>query len=299
MILSKFLDPKNDICFRRIFGTERNKDILVNMLNNVLVLNDNAKIMSLSFLKTSQDPDIAYKKQSIVDILCQNQMGDKIIIEMQVARQIGFEKRAQYYAAKAYSSQMNAGDEYSDLKRVIFLAFTNHIMFPNKRTFKSDHVILDQQTQEHDLKDFSFTFVELPKFKKSIDELVSHVDRWIYFFKHGHETQEEDLERIVGPLSSIRRAYEELNQFNWSEAERLTYDQEVKRVLDNQAAENFAQQQARLEGKTEGIEAGRIEIAKQLLAIGMDIKQVEIITKLTSNKLQQLYRLIKIKRVLT
>ena len=198
------------------------------MLNDVLTLGDDAKIMNLSFLKTSQDPDIAYKKQSIVDILCEDQNGSSHIIEMQVARQVGFEKRAQYYAAKAYSSQMNAGDDYSDLKQVIFLAFTNHIMFPNKIAFKSDHAILNKQTHVHDLRDFSFTFVELPKFKKTIDELTSNVDRWIYFFKHGHEIREEDLERIIGPLPSIRRAYDELNQSNWSEAEHLTYDQEVK-----------------------------------------------------------------------
>ena len=187
MTFSKFLDPKNDVSFKRIFGTERNKDILIDMLNDVLVLNDHAKIVDLSFIKTSQDPEIAYKKQSIVDILCQDQNGSRHIVEMQVARQVGFEKRAQYYAAKAYSSQMNAGDEYADLKQVIFLAFTNHILFPNKQSFKSDHVILDKHTQEHDLKDFSFTFVELPKFKKSIGELTNNVDRWTYFFKHGHD----------------------------------------------------------------------------------------------------------------
>ena len=85
---------------------------------------------------------------------------------MQVARTEGFAKRAQYYAAKAYANQMNNGDDYPKLKQIIFLAITNFVMFPDKKGYKSDHVILDKESYAHDLKDFSFTFLELPKFDK-------------------------------------------------------------------------------------------------------------------------------------
>ncbi len=99
----------------------------------------------------------------------------------QFARDKGFEKRAQYYAAKAYSSQAHKGDQ--DLKGVIFIAIADFILFPNKLAYKSDHVTFDKITYEHDLKDFQFVFIELPKFPKNKEEqLESIVDRWLFFF---------------------------------------------------------------------------------------------------------------------
>src|SRR5688572_24235027 len=166
MSVIKFLDPKNDFAFKQVFGTEKNKDVLIHFLNDVLDTNNRGTIVDIEFLKPSQDPEIIYKKQSVVDVLCKDSSGVKYIVEMQVAHSTGFEKRAQYYATKAYCSQMVKGGKYPDLKEVIFLAITNFVMFPKKASFKSDHVILDKETHEHDLKDFSFTFIELPKFEK-------------------------------------------------------------------------------------------------------------------------------------
>ncbi len=101
MLVSKFLDPKNDFAFKRIFGTERNKDILIPFLNDMLEFKGGVKIKDVQFLKTSQDPEIASSKQSIVDILCIDDDGRQHIVEMQMANTKGFIKRAQYYAAKA------------------------------------------------------------------------------------------------------------------------------------------------------------------------------------------------------
>ena len=170
-MLSKFLDPKNDFAFRRIFGSERNKDILIHFINDILVFKEAAPITEVIFLKTIQDPEIVTKKTSIVDVLCQDEKGNKYIVEMQVAKEKGFAKRAQYYAAKAYANQADVKGKYKNLKEIVFIAIANFIMFPNKKGFKSDHVILDRNSHEHDLRDFSFTFLELPKFKKTIDEL--------------------------------------------------------------------------------------------------------------------------------
>ena len=156
----KFLDPKNDFAFKRIFGQERNSDILIPFINDMLGFEGKDKIETISFIPPSQDPDIAYKKQSLVDVLCADQQGRRYIVEMQVARGKGFEKRAMYYAAKAYANQLDIGEKYDQLKAIIFLAITDFVMFPDKPKYKSDHVVLDKETYEHDLKDFSFTFLE-------------------------------------------------------------------------------------------------------------------------------------------
>ena len=85
MPLSKFLDPKNDVSFKRIFGTEKNKDILIHFINDILDLKGNNKIEDVTFLSPIQDPEIASKKQSIVDVLCRDANGVQLIVEMQVA----------------------------------------------------------------------------------------------------------------------------------------------------------------------------------------------------------------------
>jgi len=254
-MLSKFLDPKNDVAFKRIFGNEKNQDILIHFLNDVLVFREKSPIQEVKFLKTIQDPDIRSKKTSIVDILCTDENGCKYIVEMQVAGTAGFEKRAQYYAAKAYSSQANIGDEYHTLKEVIFLAIADYIMFPEKKEYKSDHVIFDKKTYEHDLKDFSFTFIELPKFTKTIDELSTLQEKWCYFFKHAEETSPNDLKKLVGNDDIIERVYQELDRFYWNEQELLDYESAEKAKKDFLAS----MRKQFKDGEIEGIAKGKAE----------------------------------------
>ncbi|WP_349967816.1 Rpn family recombination-promoting nuclease/putative transposase [Wolbachia endosymbiont of Armadillidium arcangelii] len=292
MALSKFLDARNDIAFRRIFGTEKNKDILIHFLNDILGLTDDNKIKDVSFLSPIQDPVIASQKQSIVDVLCVDSTGIKTIIEMQVAKTTGFKKRAQYYAAKAYSSQADVGDQYHDLKGVIFIAIADFILFPNKLAYKSDHVTFDKITFEHDLKDFSFTFIELPKFKKREDQLENIIEKWCYFFKHAGETSEDDLKKIIGSDLIIGRAYDELNQYNWSKEERLAYDQAKKRTDDYLSSLEEKLHEGILigheKGRAEGEKQAKIAVAKNLLKAGVSIDVIAQTTGLTADEVKGL-----------
>ncbi|WP_353269703.1 Rpn family recombination-promoting nuclease/putative transposase [Wolbachia endosymbiont (group A) of Myopa testacea] len=301
MALSKFLDPKHDVAFRRIFGTEKNKDILIHFLNDILGFTGKNAIQDIEFLSTIQDPDIAAKKQSIVDVLCRDSTGAQYICEMQFTKTKGFEKRAQYYAAKAYSRQADKGDQYHDLKEIIFIAIADCILFPDKSEYKSKHTIRDEDTNEHDLKDFYFIFIELPKFPKTKeDELSSIVEKWIYFFRYADETSEEELERIIGSDLIIKRAYEELNRFNWSEKEFIAYEQEIKRIRDEQAVLAQKLDDAKQEGRQEGIQIGhekgrkegekqaKIAVAKNLLKAGVSIDIIAQTTGLTVNEVKDL-----------
>ena len=255
-MISKFLDPKNDFAFRQVFGQEKNKDILIHFLNDVLDHTHIGRIVAVQFLERVHDPEIAAKKQSIVDIRCTDQTGREYIIEMQVAKQPGFEKRAQYYASKAYSRQLMPAAQYEQLKEVIFIAITDYIVFPEKAAFKSDHLILDHKTQEHDLKDLYFTFIELPKFTKSPCELTSGLDYWCYYFKHAPQTRPEDYERLIKHSSILQRAYQALDQYYWSEAELNTYESWLKAERDSQGIERQKLLDAEARGKEEGMQKG-------------------------------------------
>jgi predicted transposase/invertase (TIGR01784 family) len=300
-MLSKFLDPKNDVAFKKIFGTEKNKDILIHFLNDVITFRGHGHIIDVTFLKTVQDPETAASKTSIVDILCKDQRGNTYIVEMQVAKEKGFEKRAQYYASKAYISQANSGGEYHTLKEIIFLAIADFVMFPDKKAYKSNHVILDAESHENDLKDFSFTFLELPKFNKDIGHLANMSDKWIYFFKHAEETSEKEVHKLIGHDQIIERAFDELNRFGWNEQELFTYDQAEKyagayrasmaQKFDEGKAEGKVEGRAegKVEGKAEGEAEERNKIAKNMLIEGLSIDVISKLTGLAKETITELF----------
>jgi len=288
MAIFKFLDPKNDVAFKKVFGSEKHKDILIHFINDILELKGNNQIEDVEYLSPIQDPEIASKKQSIVDVLCKDKNGVQIIVEMQIALTKGFQKRAQYYAAKAYSRQLNSGQEedgiYQNLKEVIFIAIADCIIFPDKSEYKSDHVILDKNNYDHDLQDFSFTFIELPKFKKDkIEELSNIVEKWCFFFKNAAKTSEEDLKKLIGSDLVIEQAYDALSQFNWSEKELVAYDQEIKRIRDNIAALDYQYDKGIEKGIAIG-EAKLMEVIHRMLKENTDIKFISSVTGLSTDE---------------
>ena len=259
-MLDKFLDPKNDLAFKRVFGSEKNKDILIQFLNDILDHQYIGEIRAITFLPTIQDPEVAANKQSIVDVLCQDQHGVQYIVEMQVTATTGFQKRAQYYASKAYSGQLFAGDDYQKLRDVIFLAITNFTMFPEEAAIKSDHLILNSDTYTHKLQGLRFIFIELPKFTKKIEELTSIRDKWYYYLKYAPSTTPEAYWQLVKDSPALKRAYDELERFSWSAEELTKYDQIIKRDKDNASAwiAHFqkGEEKGRQEGKAAGLEEG-------------------------------------------
>ncbi|CAO5675531.1 MAG: hypothetical protein HEEMFOPI_00250 [Holosporales bacterium] len=295
-MLTRYLDPKNDVAFRKIFGTEKNKDILIHFINDILVFKESLPIVDVTFLKTIQDPEVYAQKTSIVDVLCQDEKGNQYICEMQVAKEKGFEKRAQYYAAKAYTNQANVGDKYENLKEIIFIAIADFIVFESKQDYKSDHVILDKNSYAHDLKDFSFTFLELPKFKKTSDELETVTDKWMYFFKRCQETDPCDLLKVIGSDQILERAYHELDRHYWTEDELLTYNQAVKYRSTYDASMRQKYDEGKIEGKIEGLiegeargkQSAKIETAKKMMEKGFSHDEILNFTGVSLEELKNL-----------
>jgi len=306
-MITKYLDPKNDLAFKKIFGQEKKKEIPISFLNAVFNLKGEDTIVDLEFLDGVQQPEIEARKESIVDVLVRDQKGTKYIIEMQVAKIEGFEKRAQYYAAKTYCSYFNVGNPYDSLKKVVFLAITSYEVFPNKKdVYKSDHVVLDRASYENDLQDFSFTFVELPKFNKTLDELETLEDKWYYFLKHAEESQS-----IAAPLKKsheIQEAFHILERNHWSEAEIRNYERIAMAVADAQGAIVAAKKDGRAEGREEGRQEGRQEglqegiqegiqegmqrgiekMVLQMLKNGMDVQQIAEMSGLDFSEVERL-----------
>ncbi len=280
MPIQKYLDPKNDIAFRRLFGTEKNKGILIHFLNDVLARQ--SVIESVELLPTIYLPDLHEQRISIVDVMCQDQEGSKFIIEMQVVSTLEYLKRAQYYAARAYINQRTKRVEYKDLKEVVFLAICNKTILPEHNHYISYHVMLEQTTHKNYLKDFSYTFIELDKFHKSADELTSILDKWIYFFKHAEEGEHFPAHLIKE--AHIHEALDEMKAFNWSEEEILAYE----KIEDEHSAYMSNMEAAKAEAKAEGIFEGKFEVAKNLKQLGLTDEQISAATGLSVGELKQL-----------
>ena len=217
---------------------------------------------------------------------------------MQVANTRGLEKRAQFYAARAYSSQATIGSEYANLKEVIFLAIADYVMFPNKKDYKSRHMLLDKKTHENDLRDFSFTFIELPKFNKSIEKLLSWEDKWCYFFRYANQMSQIDLDKLAERGSVFQKAYSELERFNWSATELHGYEQIEKERKDYEATLGRKFDEGSIEGsrkEREKAEQEKAELRVELMEKAKNEKaelRVELMEKAKKEKAEAIKNIV-------
>ncbi|MBF0591863.1 MAG: Rpn family recombination-promoting nuclease/putative transposase [Nitrospirae bacterium] len=255
----RFADVKSDIAFKRIFGNENKKAILISFLNSVLDLNGNKEIEDIVILSSDQAPKVDELKHTVVDIRAVDRRGIIFIIEIQIQRQTGFEKRVLYYTSKAYVNQLLKGDDYPKLNQVIFIGIVDFEMFEGNN-YLTRHLILNTATLNQDLKDFEFNFIELPKFNKKEDDVESVVDKWTYFIKNAPSLQ---MVPKSADFVEIKEAYEIANTSTWSKEDVDIYNdwlvdlQTYKGIIEYQV--NIAVEKALIKGKTEGIVEGRIE----------------------------------------
>ncbi|EIJ36556.1 Rpn family recombination-promoting nuclease/putative transposase [Thiothrix nivea] len=180
----RFLDVKTDFAFKKVFGSEQSKHILISFLNALLDYQGGDTITDLTIIDPYQAPKILGMKDTYVDVkaVCAN--GNTVIIEMQVLNVEGFEKRVLYNAAKAYSAQLGKGEKYHLLNPVIALTLTDFVMFPDQPEVFSHYRLLEKQTLAQYSGDLELVFIELPKFTKELPELATISDKWVYFVKN-------------------------------------------------------------------------------------------------------------------
>ncbi|RUM56919.1 MAG: transposase [Nautilia sp.] len=281
----RFADPKNDLAFKKIFGDEKHKNILISFLNAVLDFKGDREIVDVKLVNPYQVPKIPELKETILDIKAKNKNGESFIVEMQ-KKDIGdFAKRSLYYTSKAYVSQLDKGNDYSKLKKVYFIGILNFNIFENKN-YISRHLIINQETGNQDLKDFEFTFIELPKFNKELNELETILDKWIYFIKNA-----ENLEMIPKEFKSLKEfkeAFEIATQTAWNKEELEVYEYIALKEADEINALRTAEKKGEKMGIDKGRKLEKIEIAKNLLNAGIDI---ETISKTTGLSIEEIHKL--------
>ncbi|MFZ4634530.1 MAG: Rpn family recombination-promoting nuclease/putative transposase [Saprospiraceae bacterium] len=268
----KFVDVKNDVAFRKIFGNENKKVILISFLNAVLGLEGQNRVKEVSLLNPFQLPRIAGEKSSIIDVRATDEKGATFIVEMQVAEPSGFDKRVLYYTSKDYAGQINAGDDYPLLRPVYFIGILDFNYFIGK-DYLSSHSIIDEATGENGFKDLKFRFIELKKFNKKAFELKTIIDMWTFFIKNA-----EDLDVMPDNVDDegLKEAYEEAAQHNWT---REAYDAYIYSGIREQDEK----------GRVELAERRRIErVVKQLYQNSVPLSIIAISVELTEQEVVEM-----------
>ena len=180
----KFLDVKTDFAFKKVFGSEGSKDILISFLNALVPFPGGETITDLTIVDPYQIPLIKGMKDTYVDVKAKLSNDMTVIIEMQILNVQGMEQRILYNAAKAYSTQLVQGERYHLLNPVIALTLTDFVMFPEMKEFKSNFRLIEKNYLLEYNGDIELIFIELPKFTKTEHELNDITDKWIYFIRN-------------------------------------------------------------------------------------------------------------------
>ena len=246
----QFADIKNDIAFRKIFGNEQKTAPLISFLNAALELEGDHQVVSVSIANPYQFPRIAGEKATILDVRATDQSGRKFVVEMQVADKTGFDKRVQYYISRDYSMQIDKGEDYPLLHPAYFIGILD-FPFGTDADYHTRHLILNKVTNEHLLKDIQFSFIELPKFDKKEEELVTQIDKWTFFIKNA--TGLHVIPTFANDDEGLKTAFIEADKYQWTKEEIIAYDNVTIKEADEVQEKLKVAEKAKEEGKEEMI----------------------------------------------
>jgi len=246
----RFISPKIDFAFKKIFGSEQSKEILISFLNAIIY--DGEKVIESLTINNPYNPgQITSLKETYLDIKAVLNNGSIVVIEMQVVRVSSFNKRIAYNLAKAYSNQLKTGEDYLLLNPVIAVTITDFILFKKAPEVINKFIFQEESTKVTILEEeLRLIFVELPKFKKSLNELKSLSDKWLFFLKETAHLQE--IPENLGSVSEIKLALNLANQVNMTLEEFEVVDRRGMMLQDERGKLTYAEEKGREKGKEEG-----------------------------------------------
>lgn len=284
---AKYINPFTDFGFKKIFGKEASKPLLIDFLNALLPRQHT--ITELSFKNTEQLGQTDADRKAIYDIYCESESGEKFIVELQKAKQNYFKERTVFYSTFPIREQAEKGDWNYNLKAVYCIGildftFDDYESEPEKSEVV--HVIkLKNQNGKTFYEKLTYIYLEMPNFKKTEAELETRLDKWMYFIKYL-----EDFQTIPTIFKDevFAQAFEKAELAKFGQAELDSYESSLKVFRDNKAVFDYAKQTAYDEGRLEGEKTGKLEVAKNLKESGLPITLIAKATGLTEREIKDL-----------
>ena len=296
----RYINPYTDFGFKKLFGTEMNKDLLISFLNSVL-LNEDQEIADVQYLNTENLGDSYGDRRSVFDVYCMTTAGGRFIVEMQKAEQAYFKDRSLYYSTFAIREQAVKGQKWDYRLDDVYTVGVLNFMFPG------DEYPADKYRHEIKLKDvednhvfydkLTFVYLEMPKFNKTEDELVTMFDKWMFVLRN--------LSRLLDRPKALQdRVFDKLFRqaeiAKYTVDERRQYEASLKEYWDYTSTMDTAfmkgektglekgREEGRAEGREEGREEERLSKARRMKSDGIAVEMIAKYTGLTIDEINAL-----------
>jgi len=273
--IEKYINPFTDYGFKKLFGEELNKDLLLDFLNELLK-EEQGQITNLTYLKSEHLGATEIDRKAIFDLYCENEKGEKFIVELQKTKQNFFKDRTVYYSTFPIREQAKRADWDYELKAVYTIAILDFIFDADKsetNKFRYDVKLTDVDTNKVFYDKLTFIYLEMPKFNKSIDELESRFDKWLYVIKNlnkldrvPEKLREQIFDKLFETAEIAKFTLDQVRSYEDS----LKYYRDLKNSLDTAKEE------------------GKIEVAAKLLLNNVDLDIIIKSTGLTKEQIERL-----------
>ena len=274
----KYINPFTDYGFKRLFGEEPNKDLLLDFLNELLK-HEQGRITELTYLKSDKLGSSEEDRKAVFDLYCQNERGEKFIVELQKTKQKFFKDRTVYYSTFPIREQAQRGSDWTfELKAVYTIAILDFIFDEGKREpdkYRYDVKLTDIETCKVFYDKLTFVYLEMPKFQKDVKELTTRFDQWMFVIRNLNK-----LDRVPDELREgiFEKLFEvaEIAKFSPEEAE--AYEESLKSYRDLKNSLDTAKEEK------------AIEIARKLLESGISVEIIQSSTGLSIEVVEGLKR---------
>ncbi len=278
-IKDRYISPFTDFGFKKLFGTEPNKDLLIDFLNELL-RKDEGEIVDLSYLSKEQLGRAEDDRKAIFDIYCENEKGDKFIVEIQKAKQRYFKDRSIYYSSFPIQSQGKQGKWNFQLTSVYTIGILDFVFEEDKDDHDIYHhevQLFDKSTQKVFYDKLTYIYLEMPKFTKTEAELETHFDKWLFVLRNL-----EDLTKRPEKLQEkiFAKLFAQAEIASYSDAEYTQYEESLKYYRDLNNSIDTAFDEGKIEGK--------IETAKKMKRKGYPIDDIADVTGLSTIEIEAL-----------
>ncbi|MEM6397360.1 MAG: Rpn family recombination-promoting nuclease/putative transposase [Bacteroidota bacterium] len=286
-IPDKYVNPLTDFGFKKLFGSEPNKDLLIDFLNQLLP--EHHQIESLTYASNEHLGGHELDRRAVFDLYCIAQSGERFIVEVQKAKQNFFKDRSVFYASFPIREQAKTGEWNFQLKAVYTVGVLDFIFDESESNDVVHLVELKDQHCRVFYDKLKFIYIELPRFKKDSDNLDTQLDKWLYVLRHLSRLNDRPRalqERVFQKLFAAA----EVAQF--SPDERVAYQNSLKHYWDMNNVVETSREEGREEGIEEGIEIGQqsamLQVAKSMLQAGEPIEKIISFTGLDKQDIEAL-----------
>ncbi|MEM9340340.1 MAG: Rpn family recombination-promoting nuclease/putative transposase [Bacteroidota bacterium] len=288
--VEKYVNPFTDFGFKKLFGEEPNKDLLLDFLNELL-REEQGQITELTYLKNEHlDQDL--NRKAIFDLYCTNEKGERFIVELQKTKQNFFKDRTVYYSTFPIREQAKRADWNYQLNAVYTIAILDFVFDEGKnepKKYRYDIKLMDKETCEIFYDKLTFIYLEMPKFSKTLDELESRFDKWLYVLRNLNKLdrvpdklRERIFEQLFETAEIAKFDHQQLNDYE----ESLKYYRDLKNSLDTAFEDGMEK------GVEKGIEKGEdkkeISFVLRLHKKGKTVEEIVDLTGLSPQRVRQI-----------